>query len=171
MNVSKTNVGTKFLTCILLSLFFAGCLGNDDKKDSAVPAPLYAKGKARFEGICTGCHGVDAKGSGPNPPLYHSDFLMADRHRPIRIQFLGLPNKVDTATTIVVSDSVFSGMQMPDIGFCSSDSEIAGVLSYVRVTFNTATDFITVQEVASVRDSLIQAKILDTTGYAARCAM
>ena len=98
---------------------------------------------------------------------------MADRHRPIRIQLLGLPNAVDTATTIIVnSDTIHDtlrGASMYNIGFCSPDSEIAAVLTYVRKAFNNSTDYIRVEEVKQVRDSLVKSKILDTVAAKMQC--
>ncbi len=71
-----------------------GFFGNDTETvyvgvyPSSYPTVLLTNGEARFDAICTGCHGVDAKG-GQCPPLYHSDFLTADPHRAIRIQLQG----------------------------------------------------------------------------------
>ena len=119
----------------------------------AYPFDLLVKGKLRFREVCAECHGSEAMGGRVPLPLYHSDFLMLDKHRPIRIQMLGLPNFVDTATTIYVRGNPYSNSMPPQGG---GDSDIAGVLTFVRAFFNGATDIVAVQEVANVRDSLQQ---------------
>lgn len=172
MRSSKLKTFSGILFCMAFALFISACV--EGSYDQGIPKVLMTKGQARFEVACTGCHEFDAKGHpGSIPSLYHSDFLMADRHRPIRIQLLGLPNAVDTATTIIVNSDSFSDTirtnPMPNVGYCSSDSEIAAVLTYVRATFNNATDYIKVEEVAQVRDSLLKANLLDTIAAKTQC--
>ena len=128
---------------------------------ASFPFKLLEKGLDRFRNVCADCHGPNGHGS-RCPPIYHSDFLMADRHRPIRIQLVGLPNAVDTATTIVVNgDSIANSMFAPGNG----DTAIAGVLTFIRAYFGGATDYITVQEVSQERDSVITANTAHNWGY------
>ena len=118
---------------------------------SAFPVGLLEKGMARFEERCTGCHGENGEGS-RCPPLNHSDFLIADKHRLVRLQLMGLPNFVDTSRQIVIKGDTLNS-SMPSIG--GSDSEIAGVLTFVRAFLNNgAADYLSVQEVGQERDSL-----------------
>lgn len=120
------------------------------------PFALLKRGLSRFQNNCVDCHNNDGHG-GRCPPLYHSDYLMADRKRPIRIQLVGLPNGlVDSSEFIVVKGDTFTGA-MPAIG--GSDSAIAGVLTFIRAYFNGATDFMSVQEVSDERNRMI---LLDT---------
>jgi len=139
-------------------LIVAHGFGNDTETvniavyPAAYPTALLTIGEARFEAVCQNCHGKDAKGATGTPPIYHSDFLSASPQRAIRIQILGLPNFVDTANTIIVDGDTIQGAMMP--GENASDSTIAGVLTFVRATFNDFTDYIPVSEVSQVRDSL-----------------
>ena len=127
--------------------------------DNNIPQALLKKGKARFSGVCSGCHGQLGLGAPPDvhpgrgatPPLAHSDFLMANRHRPIRIQMMGLPNAIDSFAPIIVAGDTYDS-HMPSVG--GNDSDIASVLTFVRAMFNGATDYISVSEVAHVRDSV-----------------
>ena len=175
MRFSQLKTISGILACAVFALFLSDCV--ESNYDEGIPKVLMTKGQARFETACTSCHEFDAKGHpGSIPSLYHSDYLMADNHRPIRIQLLGLPNAVDTAKKIIVkSDSLIDTIvayqvpNMPAIGICSSDSEIAAVLTYVRATFDSARDYLKVEEVAQVRDSLIKAKILDTVAAKTQC--
>jgi len=123
-----------------------------------------AKGLVVFQNVCSSCHGADAKGfsdttSDPGydagyPPLYNSDYIKANRLRPVYILFLGAPNFLDTQIT--VNGHIYKNHMPPYGGGGSlSDSDIAGVLTYVRATFDGATDYIHPEEVDSIRDTLI----------------
>lgn len=144
MNTRKTAYRSLFAACLTAALFAIGC--TDDKgttPPAAEPGPLnrdslLARGEASFN-TCAGCHGFDGEGHPPStPPLLHSDFLMAERLRPVRIMFLGLPNEIDTATTITVNgvDYIDQGMTSPVIDYGLSDTTIAAILTYVRVVMN-----------------------------------
>jgi hypothetical protein len=78
---------------------------------------------------------------------------MADNHRPIRIQLLGLvSSNINSSDSAIVVDSIPYDNTMGAQG--GNDSDIAAVLTFVRAMFNKATDSITVNEVGQVRDSL-----------------
>jgi mono/diheme cytochrome c family protein len=169
------------------TLFVAGCDKTTEPKSTPgqlTRAELLAKGAANFSS-CTGCHGNNGEGHSPHtPPLLYSDYLMAERMRPVRIMLLGLPNPIDTATTIVVNGVTYADYAMPDIGVGYSDTTIAALLTYIRVSLNdssavncrapsldadnnptancdlvarpeAATDSVTLEEVAAVRAQLV----------------
>jgi mono/diheme cytochrome c family protein len=141
-----------------------GC--NSTTGPSTSPPPvLMAKGQVIFQNVCVTCHGPDGKGFSDTtsipgydagyPPLYNSDFIKANRLRPVYILFLGAPNFRDTQIT--VNGHIYAN-HMPAYGgggYNFSDSDIAGVLTYVRATFDGENDYIQVNEVASIRDTLI----------------
>lgn len=107
---------------------------------------LMARGETLYKSICLHCHQANGKGvAGSIPPLANSDFLMAERLRPVRIVLRGLSGP------IVVNGVNYNGT-MPAIG--GSDTSVAAVLTYVRNHFNGATDSIGVEEVRAYRDSL-----------------
>jgi mono/diheme cytochrome c family protein len=139
---------------------------------SSFPFVLLQPGENNFENICAGCHENDATG-GYGPPLLHSDYLMANRQRPIAIQLTGLPQlpgipgiSGDTATTIYVNDSAIgpsSVGKMGAEGATLDDSDIASEITFVRDFFNGATDNISPAEVKKVRDSLAEADTVSAT--------
>ncbi len=142
-----------------------------------------AKGQVVFQNVCSSCHQPDAKGYSDTsgypgydagvPPLYNSDFIKANRLRPVYILFLGAPNFLDSPIT--VNGHIYKNT-MPAYGQGEhfSDSDIAGVLTYVRATFDGATDYINPAEVHAIRDTLIAdckndslPKYCDTSQYVA----
>lgn len=179
------------LTALLATLGFAALMGactksptDDEGGDDELRAELIAEGELQFA-QCTGCHEAGGVG-GSAPPLLHSDFLIAERMRPVRILLLGLPNSIDTATTIKVNGVDIVGNSMPAFGSGWTPREIAAVLTYVRAVLNDstsvncvpveidgqmkgdcdivpspahATTTITPDEVAALRDSLISAGV------------
>ncbi len=150
---------------------------------------LIAEGQPLFQ-QCTACHGHDGVGEAA-PPLKHSDYLIAQRMRPVRILLLGLPNEIDTATTITVNGIDIVGQSMFPLATSNgwTDRQIAAVLTYVRAVLNDstsvnctvsenqdgqlvsdcdivpspegATTTITPEEVGALRDSLRTAGILE----------
>lgn len=142
-----------------------GCTDSNTSEDCPAKDSLcltkeqfLAKGDTIFQNNCAGCHGTDGMGgdgghAGNVPPLTNSDFFMAERLRPVRIVLRGLPNLVDTATTITVNGQQYQNI-MPAILADYSNLEIAAVLSFVRDSLNGGADLITVKEVKSVRDTL-----------------
>lgn len=167
VNLSFGVSSQKLVFCawaVLLSQLI-GC--NSTTSPSTSPPPvLMAKGLVVFQNVCSSCHGADAKGSvgdtvskpgydiGGFPPLYNSDFIKANLLRPVYILFLGAPNFLDSPIT--VNGHIYQNT-MPAYGGGGnlSDSDIAGVLTYVRATFDGATDYILPEEVHSIRDTLI----------------
>ncbi len=123
------------------------------------PVALMATGLSKATSVCLQCHGFPPAGNAPGigyPTLIHSDFLMADKHRSIRILFLGLGDSGSAAVNpIMVNGYSYEGSMFP-AGADFSDSEVAGVLTYMRATYNGAKDTVTPAEVRAQRDSLRQ---------------
>jgi mono/diheme cytochrome c family protein len=183
------------LTAVLATVGLAALLGactkspTNEDDDDELRAALIAEGEPLFE-TCAGCHGTEGEGQA-GPPLRHSDFLIAERMRPVRILFLGLPNQIDTATTITVNGVDVEGNSMFAVATSSgwTNREVAAVLTYVRAVMNdstsvncvpyedengqmastcdivpspaSATTMITPEEVSALRDSLIDVGYLD----------
>jgi mono/diheme cytochrome c family protein len=125
---------------------------------------------------CTGCHGSELRGqAGGVPPLAYSDYFMADRRNIIRTLLTGRDD------SIFVNGLSYQG-SMPGWDWLS-DSDIASILTYIRVVHNDslvttcnsnnldpdgfatcaktarspsviASDSIAVSEVKAIRDSL-----------------
>lgn len=106
---------------------------------------LFERGKAIYDQVCIHCHQPGGVGFGEVPPLAESDYLMADRVRPVRILLKGLKD------TIVVNGRTYSA-EMPAL--IASDLSVAAVLTYVRNQFNGATDSMGVEEVKAARKIL-----------------
>jgi mono/diheme cytochrome c family protein len=120
--------------------------GPIDPTASRTKAALVARGQAIYEGVCIHCHGEGGAGMpGFYPPLANSDYLMADRKRPVGILLRGLKG------AITVNGETYDS-EMPAVK--GSDLSIAAVLTYVRNQFNGATDSMTVDEVKQARKEL-----------------
>ena len=109
-------------------------------------AGLTARGAAVYKRVCIHCHQENGEGiREAYPPLASSDFLMADRKRPIEILLKCLKGE------ITVNGNIFNS-EMPAV--TGSDLSIAAVLTYVRNQFNGAADSIGASEVKSARSGL-----------------
>lgn len=120
--------------------------GPADAEDAKTKAALVARGKAIYEVVCIHCHQEGGVGlTGFYPPLADSDFLMADRKRPVGVLLKGLKGP------IIVNEETYN-LEMPAVE--GSDLSIAAVLTYVRNQFNGATDSMTIDEVKQARKEL-----------------
>lgn len=102
-------------------------------------------GKRLFANYCSACHQIDGSGTenGP-PPLVHSPWIKGSKQHPIRIVLGGLHGP------IIVNDKTYN-LEMPGFGAILSDSQIASILTYARLSFGLRDDAITPQEVAKYR--------------------
>jgi mono/diheme cytochrome c family protein len=187
MNRSTINKRSgALLLGILAAAFIVGCdKTTGSVSDEELRAQLIAEGKTAFTS-CAACHGEHGQGES-GPPLLHSDYLVAQRMRPVRILLMGLPNVIDT-NPIVVNGITYEN-QMPAIAADWTDRKIAAVLTYVRAELNdststncvvsengdgqlvsdcviiaspaNATTMITPAEVKALRDSLIAAELIE----------
>jgi nitrite reductase (NO-forming) len=114
--------------------------------ESAAASDALAHGKQVYERTCIACHQADGRGMpGVFPPLAHSDFLMADLPRAIRIVLGGTSGK------ITVNGRTYDGV-MPPLPL--TDAEAAAVLTYVTQSFGNSGEPITLADVARERSLL-----------------
>ena len=101
------------------------------------------RGKRVFMQTCFACHQPDGKGlAGIYPPLAGSDFLRADRERPIRIVTKGLTGPV------IVNGQTFNNIMPAQV---LSDQQIADVLTYVTNSWGNTGEPYSVDDVRRVK--------------------
>ncbi|HUJ44639.1 MAG TPA: copper-containing nitrite reductase [Opitutaceae bacterium] len=101
------------------------------------------RGKRVFMQTCFACHQPDGKGlPGIFPPLAGSDFLRADRERPIRIVTKGLTGPV------AVNGQTFNNIMPAQV---LSDQQIADVLTYVTNSWGNTGGPYSVDDVRRVK--------------------
>jgi mono/diheme cytochrome c family protein len=104
-------------------------------------------GKETYETFCISCHMADGKGQpGLNPPLIGSDWVKGDKSRFIKTVMQGLNEPIEI-------NGIKYTNAMPAHDFLE-DTELAGVLTYVRKNFGQMADSVTVAEVKYVRESI-----------------
>ncbi len=124
------------------ALFAVACDSGNNSNPPPEPtelnrAQLITMGEQVYTENCSGCHYPNGEGHSPHtPPLRHSDFLMASKERFMRIMLLGIPNQVDTATTITVNGVEYIEQAMGAYGADLSDTALAALLTYLRVELN-----------------------------------
>jgi len=117
---------------------------SDPKISSLSKDIQIARGKQVYMQTCFVCHQISGEGiANQIPPLAKSDFLMADKERPIRIVLQGLSGDV------VVNEKKYNGTMVPLNNL--SDEDIANVLTYVRNSFGNSGDAVAMDEVRRVR--------------------
>jgi mono/diheme cytochrome c family protein len=169
-------------------LVVVGCDKTTDPEPTDLRTELIAEGQTLYGSSCNACHGAHGEGES-GPPLKHSDYLIAQRMRPVRILLMGLPNPIDT--NLIVVNGITHENQMFAIATASgwTNRQIAAVLTYVRAVMNDststncivgengdgqpvsdcdiiaspadATTMITPDEVGALRDSLRTAGLID----------
>jgi mono/diheme cytochrome c family protein len=178
-----------FTAFAAVSLFIVvACDKPTDTPPTDLRAELIAEGETLFSGSCNACHGAHGEGESA-PPLKHSDYLIAERMRPVRILLMGLPNAIDTNPIVVNGIEHQNSMLAIATQNEWSNRQIAAVLTYVRAVLNdststncvvgenedgqpisdcdivvspeNATTTITPEEVGALRDSLSGAGLLD----------
>ncbi len=101
------------------------------------------RGQRVFMQTCFACHQPDGKGLlNIFPPLAGSDFLKADRERPIRIITKGLTGPV------IVNGQAFNNLMPAQV---LSDQQIADVLTYVTNSWGNAGEPYRVDDVRRVK--------------------
>jgi glucose/arabinose dehydrogenase len=108
-------------------------------------AALIAKGKLLYLQNCVICHQGTGQGTpGTFPPVAKSDYLMAKPENGIRPLVEGLSGR------ITVKGSNYNNTMPPIL---LTDEQVAAVLTFVRNTWNGASDSITPAQVAGVRSN------------------
>jgi nitrite reductase (NO-forming) len=101
------------------------------------------RGKRVFMQTCFACHQPDGRGlPGVFPPLAGSDFLKADRERPVRIVTKGLSGPV------TVNGRAFNSVMPAQV---LTDQQIADVLTYVTNSWGNTGDAYGVNDVRRVK--------------------
>lgn len=141
---SKSLLRNSMTAVVAAAALFAVACNSGNGPDDGNPPPaelnranLITMGEQVYTGSCSGCHYPNGEGHSPHtPPLRHSDFLMASKERFVRIMLLGLPNDIDTATTITVNGVDYVDQAMGAFGADLSDTAMAALLTFLRVEFN-----------------------------------
>jgi nitrite reductase (NO-forming) len=114
--------------------------------DDLVATATLEHGRQVYSALCAACHQAAGEGMpGVIPPLAHSDFLMSDPQRAVRVLLEGLSGP------ITVNGKEYRGV-MPKLPL--SDHDIAAVLSYVRNAFGNTGSSIELEDVERARASL-----------------
>ena len=115
-------------------------------------AALYPRGAAIFNSLCQTCHGADGNGvNGLAPPLNKSGWVQGDKNKLIPIVLYGLTGPVKIEDHLYKSPEVNG--DMPGIG-CNdeySDKDIAGILNYIRNSWNNKGSKITEEDIMNTR--------------------
>lgn len=137
------------LTIILVS---AGAVSS--YADDAARAELIEVGKKNFM-TCAACHAPDGQG------LKIGDQLMAPSYTGSKV-VLGDPEFLGHVLLkgITKTDTAYLGVMAPLEATLSSDEALAGVMTYIRTEFGNSASIVTVEEAASIRASLKDAKAL-----------
>jgi mono/diheme cytochrome c family protein len=129
-----------FRPVVFVMLFCAAALSLRAADEKSA---LIAKGKLLYLQHCVICHQGAGQGTpGTFPPLVKSDYLMAKPENGIRAVVEGLSGR------ITVNGSNYNNTMPPIL---LTDDQVAAVLTFVRGTWNSAEDFITPAQVATVR--------------------
>jgi len=106
---------------------------------------LASAGEKAYKTYCSTCHQGDGKGDGDRfPPLNGSEWVVGDKNRLINVVLNGLEGPV------TVKGKSFNGT-MPKHEFLT-DSDIAQILTYIRLNFTNNSSAIREKEVARVRN-------------------
>ena len=125
-----------------LAVFLAGLVARIPAADTP-----SERGLAAYQLNCAACHQPNGEGlRGIFPPLAHSDYLIADKSRSIRIALQG------TSGPITVNGLEYQGV-MPQLADLD-DQKAADILTYVRTSWGNTGDAVTTAEVAAVRAAL-----------------
>lgn len=121
------------------------------EQESSAPSPELAAqietGKQVYTQYCLVCHQADGRGvQGAFPPLNQSEWVNGDNKRLISVILNGLQGPIE------VKGEQYNGM-MPSHSFLT-DEQIAGVLTYVRNSFDNEGGEITVEEVKEAREAV-----------------
>lgn len=133
-----------FFACVSLTTSYAQSQKPSAKSTATVSAiAVKAPGQSIYEQYCLACH--QANGSGVpnlNPPLRGTDWVLGDKIRLINVLLKGLQGQE--------IEGEFYDNAMPAHAFLD-DSQIAGVLTYIRSNFGNKADAVTADEVKAVR--------------------
>lgn len=148
--------------------YLAGNFEFYDKKQKTIQVPqvnlskrdleLFKLGEEVYhrDGHCETCHGADGKGAVANiyPPLNANEWVMGENERFIKLVLKGLWGPIEVAGKTY--DPSTGVPPMTGFGGMLNDEEIAGVITYVRMTFGDKKALakpVDPNEVAKVREA------------------
>ncbi|MBT5708531.1 MAG: c-type cytochrome [Verrucomicrobia bacterium] len=123
-------------------------------KTTAIPqtekeAKSISDGKALYQQVCAGCHGLNGEGLKPlAPPLANSEWLSESSERLIRILLQGITGPVQVNGSSYQPPEILP--EMPALAVLD-DHQIADVLSYISNQWGTSADSISSEHVAKIR--------------------
>jgi mono/diheme cytochrome c family protein/glucose/arabinose dehydrogenase len=111
----------------------------------------FPRGARIFESVCQTCHGKDGNGiAGLAPPLNKSE-LVADKNKLIPIVLYGLTGPVQVNGRLYKAPEINGDMpgigQSPEYG----NEDIAGIINFVRNSWNNKGELVTPEEVNQVK--------------------
>ncbi len=132
------------IACLCVSVAVAQTPKPAAKSTATVPVEAAkVPGQAIYEQHCLACH--QANGSGVpnlNPPLRSTDWVLGDKTRLINVLLKGLQGQE-------IEGEMYDNA-MPAHNFLD-DTQIAGVLTYIRSNFGNKANAVTADEVKAVR--------------------
>ena len=106
---------------------------------------LFTHGKGIYDTLCTACHQPDGRGlAGLAPPLVDSEWTLGTDTRLMRILMHGLSGPIKVS-------GVTYEMEMPPLAQLT-DEDIAGVLTYIRRSWDHGAGPVAVSRVKAVRE-------------------
>jgi mono/diheme cytochrome c family protein len=106
---------------------------------------LFESGKTVYNSLCTGCHQPNGTGMvGLAPALVDSEWVLGNVEALPRILIHGLSGPIKVAGQTW-------DMEMPALGGALSDEQIAGVLTFIRRSWEHTASPVTVAMVAKIR--------------------
>ncbi len=124
----------------------------------------FPRGAQLFESICQTCHGKDGNGiAGVAPPLNKSE-LVADKYKFIPIVLFGLTGPVQVNGKLYKAPEING--DMPGIGQNDefNDEDIAGILNFIRSSWNNKSQRVTASDINKVRNKFKGRKKAFTVG-------
>lgn len=115
---------------------------NLDRKD-------YSPAGRMYNTYCGKCHERNGEGNSRFPPLKGSEWLAGDNKQPLYIVLNGME------VEMMVRGRRFIN-HMPAFADILSDQQIADILTYIKTTFNNATDGVSAREVHEARKEFRQ---------------
>lgn len=123
-------------------------IDHGEKVGSILPAEArtrIAQGKKQYAIMCAACHQPDGHGmAGIAPPLAGSKWVTGNPQQLIRIVLHGVTGPITAAET------TFAG-EMPPMGAGLDDATVANILSYIRLSWNNATEPIYAGQITTIR--------------------
>ena len=134
--VPKYHILAATLPCLLALL--AGCVA--PRRQVRLPD----SGRIPFQNHCAACHQYDGQGMGDAPALAGSPWVTGPESRLIRIVLHGVRGPM-------VVDGKPYDQEMPGFSQILSDTELAALLSYVRIRFGALREPVTAEMVSRER--------------------